>query len=131
VVRHRTYFAVLVFLLAISWSQAAQSGYQEGLVTRVEKKAHDRILYYLVNTPVMTEDPFYEISVRVNNTIYVGECPLRQSEDELPFDWKAGDIVRVLIDKAHMQIQRPAGGSLKMVIDRHFAVSTSNAVSSR
>lgn len=127
--KYALYVAAMTFMALVPWSRAAQKGFEDGVITRVEKKSHDRILYYLVNTPVMTEDPYYEISVRVNDKVYVGEYPLRESDVELPFDWKAGDAVRVLTDKAHILIQRPAGGSLKMIVTRHFAVPTPTAVS--
>jgi len=114
-----------VLFLIVPLSQAARPTYQKGIVTGVERKAHDRVLYYLVNTPVMTEDPYYEILVQVSGTVYVAEYPLRQQDDELPFDWKKGDEVRVMIDKSHIFVQRAAGGSLKMIIARHFPVPKS------
>jgi hypothetical protein len=128
--KYLIYLSTCVFLLLVPSIQAARPTYQSGVVTRVEKKTHERTLYYLVNTPVMTEDPYYEISVRVNNVVYVGEYAVREKDDELPFDWKTGDEVRVSIDKPHMYIQRPGGGSLKMVIEKHISVPDSNGVNS-
>ncbi len=31
-------------------------------IITVEKKFHERVLYYLVNTPVTQDDPYYELS---------------------------------------------------------------------
>ena len=124
----RPYLVLLAVVLGIGVVQAARPNYQIGVVTRIERKAHDRTLYYLVNTPVMTEDPYYEISVRVQDIVYVGEYALRNSEDELPFAWKPGDEVRVQIEKSHMLVERPSGGSLKMVIEKHFTVQPPKAL---
>jgi hypothetical protein len=95
--KRRLSLAILVLVGMTPLVHSATPAYRDGLITSVRKKAHERTLYYLVNTPVMTEDPYYEISVRINGNVYVGEYALRQSEDELPFDWKPGDEVRVLI----------------------------------
>jgi hypothetical protein len=127
----RIYLVILIFLLMVPSTQAARPTYQNGIVTRVEKKAHERTLYYLVNTPMLAEDPYCEISVRVNDQVYIGEYPLRSTDDELPFDWKQGDKVRVFIDKAHMVLQSPGSETLKMVIGRHFSVQSEKDKNSR
>ena len=87
-----------VLLLAVaslpSLSAAEKPLYQTGKIVDIQQKTKTRILYYQVDTPVTKEDPYYELSVQVKDTIYVvttvratrgmlcpksGTCPKRRS----------------------------------------------------
>ena len=46
---------------------AAEKQYETGRIITVEKKFHDRVLYYLVNTPVTQDDPYYELSLQLGD----------------------------------------------------------------
>ncbi len=56
----------------------------------VEKKSHERVLYYLVNTPVTQDDPYYEISLQQGTWLYLAEYTPRHAADSLPDEWKPG-----------------------------------------
>ncbi len=62
--------AVVVVLLPCLY--AVERSYQTATLVDVQQKHRSRVLYYIVNTPVTQEDPFYQVSVQLKNTIYVG-----------------------------------------------------------
>jgi len=66
----------LVFLLAavaIPGLYAAEKQYQTGKIVNIQQKTTTRILYYQVDTPITKNEPYYEVSVQVKDTIYVGD----------------------------------------------------------
>jgi len=46
-----------------------------------------RVLYYKIDTPVTKDEHYYEVSVQVQDTIYVGDYTPRHSADTLPAEW--------------------------------------------
>ena len=64
---------LLAFLVSECSVQAAEKPYETGRIIEVEKRSHERILYYLVNTPVTQDDPYYQVSLQLNNFVYVAE----------------------------------------------------------
>jgi hypothetical protein len=91
--------AVLVFLLSLQLAFAAQPAFQPGKILKVERKTRSRVLYYIVNTPITREDPYYDVAVQLKQTIYMAEYEPRHSEDALPDQWSAGETVSVKIEK--------------------------------
>ncbi len=62
-----------MLLLAVGLAavaQAVEKPYQTGKIVDVQRKVETRVLYYLVNTPVTQDDPYYEVSVRLGTTVY-------------------------------------------------------------
>ena len=86
---------------------AAPKPFQRGEIVGIEKKARTQTLYYLVNTPVTKDELYYELSVKVNQTIYVGEYTPRHSADTLPEAWSQGTEVEVKVDKRHFFVKSP------------------------
>jgi hypothetical protein len=84
---------LLGVLLSISTLQAAEKQFEAGRILTVEKKFHERVLYYLVNTPVTQDDPYCEISLQLGDTIYWTEFTPRHAADEFPDGWqKEADV---------------------------------------
>jgi hypothetical protein len=111
-------FWVLVLLLGIGCqSFAVERAYQTGILVSALQKTHTRVLYYIVNTPVEQEDPYFEVSVRVNDVTYVGEYTPQHRSETLPDNWKPDEPVRVRLEKHYMFMQRPNGSEMKFVID--------------
>ena len=79
--------ALLATLLSSSGLYAAEKQYEPGRIVTVEKKFHERVLYYLVNTPVTQDDPYYELSLQLGNTVFLTEYTPRHAADELPDGW--------------------------------------------
>jgi hypothetical protein len=109
--------ALLAVLVSFSSLNATEKQYETGRIVSVEKKSRERILYYLVNTPVTREDPYYQLSLELNHWQYEAEYIPRHAADSLPEDWKAGTEVQMkLWDKRHMLVKRPEGLELQLII---------------
>ena len=109
--------ALLAVLVSFSSLNATEKQYETGRIVNVEKKSRERILYYLVNTPVTREDPYYQLSLELNNWQYETEYIPRHAADSLPEDWKPGTEVQIKLgDKRHMFVKRPEGVELQLLI---------------
>src|SRR5690242_10449544 len=60
----------LVVSVLVSTAFAALGSYVDGSIVIVQKKVNTRVLYYIVNTPVTRDDPYYEVQMRVKDTVY-------------------------------------------------------------
>ncbi len=121
--------ALLVVLVSLSSLQAAEKQYGPGRIVGVEKKAHERILYYLVNTPVTQDDPYYELSLQQTNWLYLAEYTPRHAADSLPDDWKPGAEVQMkLTDKHHAWVKSPGGPELQVTVVKRLPANGDMAV---
>jgi hypothetical protein len=125
------YFLVLVLAAAaISDLYAAEKQYQAGKIVDVQRKTTTRILYYQVDTPVTKDEAFYEVSVKVKDTIYVGDYTPRQSAEALPEEWNVPQAeVRVRLEKHYMVLTRPTGTELQFVIVKRLAATHAQKIS--
>jgi hypothetical protein len=115
-------FWVSVVLLGVSSrSFSVEKIYQTGILVEARQKTHTRVLYYLVNTPVEQEDPYFEVSVKVNDVTYVGEYTPRRAFETLPDDWQPEESVQVRLEKHYMFVKRPNGSEMKLLLDSQTA----------
>ena len=77
--KHLWAIALLLMLLSLPGLEAAEQQYGPGRIVSLEKKAHERVLYYLVNTPVTQDDPYYEISLQQGTWLYLAEYTPRHA----------------------------------------------------
>ena len=109
--------ALLIGLVPVTCLRAAEKQYAPGRIANIEKKAHERVLYYLVNTPVTQDDPYYEISLQQNDWLYLTQYTPRHQADTLPDDWKPGTEVQMMLaDKRHVFVKQPGGRELQLVV---------------
>jgi hypothetical protein len=122
--------AVLVScLISLPSLKAAEKQYETGRIVNLEKKFHERVLYYLVNTPVTQDDPYYELVLQLNNFIYECEYTPRHAADELPDGWNPETAVQIKIaDKRHIFVKRPGGTELQLLIVKRIPGTASTAV---
>jgi hypothetical protein len=90
--------------------------YSIGRLVSVQQKSRDKVDMYLVNTPVTTAVPYFEITVRLGDSDYVAEHTLRHSEEELPPDWISGADVSVRLDKHSLFLRRSDGSEVQWII---------------
>jgi hypothetical protein len=110
---------LLAVLFSLPGLGAARKEYGPGHIVSVEEKAHERILYYQVNTPVTAADPYYEISLRQDKWLHVTEYTPRHAPDTLPDPWKAGAQVQLVIeDKHHAKVKEEGGRELALIVVR-------------
>lgn len=114
-------FVPAAFLLLIASLHAAENPNVTGTIVDVQQKAHTKVLYYLVNTPVTRDDPYFEIQVQIKDKIYTGEYTPRHAADLLPEAWKPAADVQVRLEKHSMFLKSPSGQEFEFGIIRHTA----------
>ena len=102
---------------------AVESGYQSLTIVRAEQKTRDRVLLYLVDTPIYREDPYFEVEVRVGDRLLLAERDPDKKWEMLPIDWKPGTTVKGRVDKHHLYLQRPNGTEVQFLIVRRTKVA--------
>jgi len=117
-------FVLLGALVAIPGLCAVEKQYQMGEIVDIQQKTNTRILYYQIDTPITKDEPYYEVSVRVKDTIYVGDYTPRHSADTLPEQWNVPQAeVRLRLEKHSMFLTRPVGAELQFVVIKRIAVA--------
>jgi len=112
----RTTTVWLFVLLALGGARAAQREYLSGTILDIRQQERDRVLLYIVNTPIMTEDPYFTIALDVNGMRYEGEFLPRSQHEMLPSFWKADETVQLRLDKHFMYLKREDGSEVKFLI---------------
>lgn len=112
-----TMVTLLAAVLPLPVLRAAEKEYLPGQIVTVEKKFHERVLYYLVNTPVTQDDPYYELSLQAGELLLLTEYTPRHAADELPEGWKDGSKVEMKVtDKHHVLVRQRDGIELQLLI---------------
>jgi hypothetical protein len=120
--------ALLVFLLSSSHLYAAEKQYEPGRIVTVEKKFHERVLYYLVNTPITQDDPYYEVTLQLGNLALLTEFTPRHAADDLPDGWKDNAEVQMKVtDKHHVWVKQDGGMELQLLIVKRMPATTPSA----
>jgi hypothetical protein len=84
---------------------AEKSKTQPGVMLTVEKKTHSRVQYYIVNTPVSTEEPYFEAEIDSAGFVYTADYEPRHAEEELPDGCLPGQAVKVRVDHRNLFVQ--------------------------
>jgi hypothetical protein len=116
--RYRIAVAMVLFLGAGARCLGVESGALTLTIVHAEQKTRDRIVYYVVNTPLYHEDPYFEVAVRAGGSVVVAEREPRSAAETLPPDWKPGAIIRGRVDGHHLFLQRPNGTEVRFIITR-------------
>jgi hypothetical protein len=102
---------------------ATQKPYLQGKFIAIQQKSRDRVDMYLVNTPITTAVPYFEVTVEFGDVDYVAEYTPRHSAEELPEAWRRDEPARGRIDKHHLYLLRPDGSEVQFIIDKKKPVS--------
>lgn len=101
-----TLLAVALSLCALSANAAEKTkGSQPGVVLAVEKKSRSRTQYYVVNTPVGVEEPYFEAEIDSAGMVYTVEYEPKSSNGVVPDGCLAGQAVKVRVDHRHLFVQ--------------------------
>ena len=119
--------AILAMAFLLPLAAATEPGYVSVPLRSVEKKYHDRVLYYLYNTPVIKQEPYFEVSVQLRDRVIVGEYTPRYDGEPLPEIWKVGEPVRVRLEPHYVYVQKPGGGEVKFEISDRFTPKPSTS----
>ena len=107
---------LLVFGLAGPFLNALDHPFETGKILDIEQKTRTRVLYYLVNTPVTRDDPYYEVTVQLNNVVYVGQYNPVHAKQLLPQDWQSGSQIFGRVQKHSLFLKRPGEMEWQLVI---------------
>ncbi len=116
--RCRVLLALVLFMGPAARSFAIEGGYLELTIVRAEQKTRDRVVAYVVNTPIYQEDTYFEVAVRAGGTVIVGEREAANKREMLPEYWKPGAAVQGRLDKHHLFLRRPNGTEVRFIITR-------------
>jgi hypothetical protein len=114
--RCRVLLALLLFLVPGAPSFAVKSGDLPLTIVRAEIKKRDRIVAWVVDTPIYNEDPYFEVAVRTTKVVIVAERDPQNRHETLPEDWKPGAVVKGHFDKQHLFLQRLNGIEVQFII---------------
>jgi hypothetical protein len=115
---------LLLLSVSIPNLYAAEKLYQTGKIVDLQQKTNTRILYYQVNTPITKDEPYFEVSVQIKDTVYVGDYTPRHAAEALPDEWSVPQAeVRLRLEKHYMFLTRPSGSELQFVIVKRIAVA--------
>ncbi|HZE26635.1 MAG TPA: hypothetical protein VE083_04570 [Terriglobales bacterium] len=107
--------AWLVLLSTLTAAHGVQKEYATGRIVDVQERSRDRVLLYQVNTPIMTGEPYFTLSVEVNGIVYEGEYLPRDLRQPFPRFWKAGEDVLLRVDKHFLYLKRADGTEAKFL----------------
>jgi hypothetical protein len=121
---HRRVFAFTIFacLFSVQLAYAAEHQYSTAKIVDVQRKTREKVNMYLVNTPVSTEVPYFELTLRLNQTDYTAEFTPRHDNEELPAEWTAGADVSMRLEKHYLYLKRSDGTELRWTITKHKPV---------
>ena len=117
--------SILIFglgLVILPVVRAAQKPYIQGKFVAIQQKSRDRVDLFLVNTPITTAVPYFEITVEFGDVDYVAEYTPRHSGEELPEAWRPDETVRGRVDKHHLYLLRPDGSEMQFIIEKKTPV---------
>ena len=98
--------AVVLALSAVGAGAAERvKGSQPGVVLTVEKKSRTRTQYYVVNTPVGVEEPYFEAEIDSAGLVYTVEYEPKSADEVVPDGCLAGQAVKVRVDHRHLFVQ--------------------------
>jgi hypothetical protein len=112
----------VILVMVLLLGAAAKKQYADGTIVDVQEKTTTRVLYYQVDTPITQNDPYYEISVQIKDTVYFGRYTPMHSSDTLPEDWTVGSPVQARIDGHHLVLRRPGGTEMNFAFTKRPAV---------
>jgi hypothetical protein len=119
--RRITATALVLLGLALALS-AVEPQYQDAVLVSVEQKVNTRVLYYIVNTPITKDEPYYEVSLRLKGSLYLARYTPRHADDTLPEEWKAGLVVPARVEGRHLLVKSAGGTDWKFVITKRRAL---------
>src|ERR1700737_666519 len=113
--------SILIFglgLVTLPAFCATQKPYAQGKFVAIQQKSRDRVDTYLVNTPITTAVPYFEITVEFGDVDYLAEYTPRHSGEELPEAWRPDEAVRGRVDNNHLYLFRPVGREIKFIMKK-------------
>jgi hypothetical protein len=118
--------ALLVALFSLGFGAAlyaVESGELTMTIVRAEQKTRDRVVAWVVNTPIYRQDVYFEVAVRASGNILEAEYEPGSPGETLPAFWKPGAEVQGRVRGHSLFLKRPNGAEIRFVILKRTAVS--------
>jgi hypothetical protein len=115
----RSFFLFFVALMAMALvCSAADKAYQAGKLVDVDSQLYSKLVG---DTTVIRHQN--DLSVRVGDVIYIGECHEKRHWSSCrPGNWIVGDPIEVWIEKDSMYLRKPNGGDVRTKIVKRVRV---------
>ena len=97
-------------------ASAVENRYQQATILNIEQRATTRVLYYVVDTPITKEDPYYEVSLQLKDAEYEARYTPRHKDDTLPEEWTSGAKVQARVQGRHLFLKASGASELQLVI---------------
>jgi hypothetical protein len=121
--RCRVLLALLLSLSLGTVSFGVEGTYFPLTIIRAGQKTRDRIVYWVVDTPLYHEDPYFEVAVRTSRAEVVAEREPQSRYELLPEEWKPGVIIQGRLDQHHLFLRRPNGTEVRFIITHRTKTS--------
>lgn len=118
--RQTIYLLLVLVCLVVPRGFAVEKSYASGKLIDVQQKTREKVDMYLVNTPVTTAVPYFEVTVELGSTDYIAEYTPRHSQEQLPPDWKPEANLDVRVEKRHLFVKRPDGSEMQWNITKRI-----------
>jgi hypothetical protein len=113
---HRLF--LVLTLLSITAAAVVQPSYGPAKLVDIQHKTRQRTDLYIVNTPVGTEVPYFEVTVQIDQMTYLAEYTPRHSDEQLPDAWVPGAEIQARVEKHFLFLKRSDGSELKWIITK-------------
>jgi hypothetical protein len=131
---------ILVFRMSIRWvcrisllivllhlnAGAAEKQYQKGQIVDLQQKTNTRILYYIADTPITKDEPYFELSVQSGSVLYLGKYVPRHADEILPAEWQPGATVEMRTDAHELYLRKYSGVEIEFAIVKRTAIAKSD-----
>ncbi len=111
-------------LLPLIW--AVEGPFETGKILDIEQKTHSRVLYYLVNMPITEDDPYYEVTVRVKDKVYVGQYSPVHAKQTLPADWQIDSAIQARLEKHYVFLKQAGEPEVQLVIVKQMSAAATD-----
>jgi hypothetical protein len=95
---------------------AVESGFQPMTIVRAEQKTRDRVVAWVVDTPIYQQDVYFAVAVRAGDKLLEAEYDPQNAWETLPVFWKPGVKVQGRVRGHSLFLKRPNGVEMRFVI---------------
>lgn len=120
--KHSLFTALTLVLLLHLNVRAAEKQYETGKIVDLQQKVNTRILYYIADTPVTKDDPYYEVSVESKSILYLAKYIPRHADENLPVEWQPGANVELRTDAHHLYLRKYSGIDIEFAIEKRSGI---------
>ena len=112
----RGWRVTLWFLVLGVTALAVESGEQPMTIVRADQKTRDRVVAWVVDTPIYQQESYFEVVVRTGGKQFQGQRDPENAFEMMPVFWKPGVKVQGRVQGHSLYLKRPNGVEMRFVI---------------